>query len=79
MKLPRDLDAAQLVKALARIGYKVVRQSGSHIRLQCNEPMHAVTIPDHRPLRVGTLSAILGDIAARRDLDREGLLAILFT
>lgn len=79
MKLPRDLDAAQLVKALARIGYKVVRQSGSHIRLQCDEPMHAVTIPDHRPLRMGTLSAILGDIAARRDLDREGLLDILFT
>ena len=78
MKLPRDLDGAQLVKALARIGYNVVRQSGSHIRLQCDDPMHAITIPNHSPLRVGTLSAILGDIAARRDSDRDSLLDMLF-
>lgn len=35
MKLPRDVDAAELIKALAKIGYRVVRQSGSPIRLQC--------------------------------------------
>ena len=44
MKLPRDMDAAQLIKALERIGYRAVRQSGSHIRLQCNEPAHSITI-----------------------------------
>jgi predicted RNA binding protein YcfA (HicA-like mRNA interferase family) len=74
MKLPRDMDAAQLIKALQRVGYRVVRQSGSHIRLQCDEPAHSVTIPNHSPLRIGTLAAILGDVAARRHLDREGLL-----
>ena len=30
MKLPRDTDARELIKALQRIGYHVVRQSGSH-------------------------------------------------
>ena len=33
MKLPRDLSGPDLVEALARIGYRVSRQTGSHIRL----------------------------------------------
>lgn len=33
-KLPRDVNADDLVKALCRIGYAVVRQTGSHIRLK---------------------------------------------
>ena len=74
MKLPRDMDAAQLIKALERIGYRVVRQSGSHIRLQCDDPAHAVTVPNHRPLRVGTLAAILADVATNKNMDRDSLL-----
>jgi len=54
MKLPRDMDAVELIKAMERIGYSVVRQTGSHIRMQCNDPAHSITIPNHRPLRVGT-------------------------
>ena len=38
MKLHRDMDAPELIKALERIGYRVVRQSGSHIRLQADQP-----------------------------------------
>ena len=74
MKLPRDLDAAELIRALQRIGYKVVRQSGSHIRLHCDEPAHALTVPNHRPLRVGTLAAILADVAAQRAISRDELM-----
>ena len=73
MKLPRDLDAAELVKALSRIGYRIVRQSGSHIRLQCSAPQHSLTIPNHRPLRIGTLAAILADVATQQRIDREAL------
>jgi len=32
------------------------------------------TIPAHQPLKVGTLSAILGEVGARLQLDREALL-----
>lgn len=32
MKLPRDMDAPELIKGLQRIGYRTVRQSGSHRR-----------------------------------------------
>jgi predicted RNA binding protein YcfA (HicA-like mRNA interferase family) len=77
MKLPRDMDAAQLIKALNQIGYRVVRQSGSHIRLQCDSPAHSVTIPNHRPLRVGTLAAIVADVPAARQTGRDALLTVL--
>jgi len=77
MKLPRDMDAAQLIKALERIGYRVVRQSGSHIRLQCDEPAHSITIPNHKPLRIGTLASIVADVAAKRQIGRDELLAEL--
>lgn len=77
MKLPRDMDAAQLIRSLERVGYRVVRQSGSHIRLQCDDPAHAVTVPNHRPLRVGTLASIVADVASARTLDRDELLAML--
>ncbi|TAM57255.1 MAG: type II toxin-antitoxin system HicA family toxin [Rhodanobacter sp.] len=77
MKLPRDMDAAELIKALARLGYKPVRQSGSHIRLQCDGPVHAITIPNHRLLRVGTLAAIITDVAAQQKMDRDALIRLL--
>lgn len=64
MRLPRDLTGAALVKKLARLGYQQTRQTGSHVRLSCVHPkQHHLTIPLHDPLRVGTLAAILSDIA----------------
>jgi predicted RNA binding protein YcfA (HicA-like mRNA interferase family) len=36
MKLPRDLTGTELVKALRPLGYRVTRQTGSHIRLTCD-------------------------------------------
>jgi predicted RNA binding protein YcfA (HicA-like mRNA interferase family) len=77
--MPRDLDAPDLIKALQRIGYRTVRQSGSHIRLQIDKPKpHALTVPNHAPLRIGTLSAILSDVASHHDLTKESLLELLF-
>lgn len=79
MRLPRDLDADDLIKALHRIGYRPIRQTGSHVRLQRELPTpHALTIPRHSPLKIGTLSSILGDVAAAADLSREALLLMLF-
>lgn len=79
MKLPRDVSGQQLVKSLAALGYRVTRQTGSHIRLTCDRPsQHHITIPNHDELRIGTLAAILGDIAAHHELSREDLLEKLF-
>jgi len=79
MRLPRDLSGAELAKALERMGYQVTRQTGSHTRLTTDSaPQHHITIPAHDPLKVGTLAAILGDVASHLKIDREDLLRRLF-
>lgn len=79
MKLPRDLTGKQLVKALEQMGYRVARQTGSHVRLSCETAgPHHVTIPLHDPLRVGTLAAVLADVAAHHKLIRDDLVLKLF-
>jgi len=79
MKLPRDLSAEDLVQKLKHVGYRVTRQTGSHIRLTSTQQgEHHITIPNHTPLRVGTLSAILADIAEHFSMTREECIQKLF-
>lgn len=79
MRLPRDLSGHDLAAALSILGYEVTRQTGSHMRLTTTrEGEHHITIPTHEAMRVGTLSAILADIAEHFGLDREALLQQLF-
>jgi predicted RNA binding protein YcfA (HicA-like mRNA interferase family) len=79
MKLPRDVSGAQLARALASLGYRVSRQTGSHIRLTCEQPkQHHVTIPNHDDLRVGTLAAILADVGTHHGVSRDALVEKLF-
>ena len=80
MKLPRDLSGDALAKALEKLGYTIDRQTGSHIRLTTQEKgEHHVTIPNHSPIKVGTLSAILRDIENHFKITREELLNQLFS
>lgn len=75
MRLPRNVSGADLGRALARLGYVLVRQKGSHMRYTTSQGgTHHVTIPDHRPVKTGTLSGILKDVAAHHGLSLEELL-----
>ena len=75
MKLPRDLTGLQLVKLLETLGYQVTRQTGSHIRMTTTQNgTHHVTIPAHSPLKMGTLSGILSDIAQHFGMTKDELL-----
>jgi predicted RNA binding protein YcfA (HicA-like mRNA interferase family) len=79
MRLPRDISGKQLAQLLSRYEYIVTRQSGSHIRLTTQiGGEHHITIPAHDDLRVGTLSAILMDIAEHLGIDRNELIESLF-
>jgi len=79
VKLPRDLNGAELARALARVGYQVTRQTGSHMRLSDQAtPQHHITVPAHESLKVGTLASILGDVGAHLKIDRDELLRRLF-
>lgn len=78
MKLPRDVSGDDLAKALKTFGYEVARQSGSHLRLTTNENgEHHVTVPKHDSLRLGTLAAILDDVAMHFGINRDELLTRL--
>ena len=46
------------VRALNKLGYRQVRQKGSHVRLVC-EGRNPVTVPMHQTLDRGTLRAII--------------------
>jgi predicted RNA binding protein YcfA (HicA-like mRNA interferase family) len=80
MKLPRNVSGDDLVAALARLGYQPTRQRGSHVRLTTQQNgKHDVTVPRHDQLRVGTLAAILREVAAHFELTREDLVERLFS
>ncbi len=79
MKLPRDLSGKDLSQALKKFAYQITRQTGGHIRLTTLEKgEHHITIPNHSSLRIGTLAAILEEIANHFELDREEILKKLF-
>lgn len=79
MKIPRDLSGAELIKYLKPYGYVVTRQAGSHIRITTEQNgQHHITIPNHDPLKIGTLSAILTDIATHFGKTRDQLLQEFF-
>ncbi|MBM3853396.1 MAG: type II toxin-antitoxin system HicA family toxin [Verrucomicrobia bacterium] len=79
MKLPRDLRGRELAVVLCRHwGYRQVNQVGSHIILQCDQPAHhRLSIPDHKPLRIGTLNSILRAVATAKETTREAILNTL--
>ncbi len=79
MRIPRDLNGDKLANALNKYGYKVTRQEGSHMRLTTQQGgEHHITIPRHKPLRIGTLNSILKDVAEHLKVDREEVLEVLF-
>ena len=81
MKLPRDLSGTEVAWRLARdYGYRVTRNRGSHmtVTLTAGGDQHQVTVPRHRDMRIGTLDAIIADVAAFLGLPKQAVRATLF-
>lgn len=76
MKLPRDLSGTALMRVLCRdFGYALVHQVGSHLILQTETPRHhRLAIPNHSPLRIGTLNSILRAVAEAKHVTKEEVL-----
>jgi predicted RNA binding protein YcfA (HicA-like mRNA interferase family) len=72
-KLP-TVNATETINALEKIGFQIVRQKGSHVRMK-HEDNRVVTIPIHgnKNLGKGLLRKILRDT----ELTVEEFLAIL--
>lgn len=61
------VSGADCVKALAKIGFTVYRQRGSHITVVRTNPPAQATIPNHRELDRGTLRAIIRQVGLTID------------
>ena len=67
-KLPR-LSGRKVIKILSKIGYKVVRQKGSHVILvkKIEKGKKAVVVPDHKEMDKGTLLEIIRQAGLTRE------------
>jgi predicted RNA binding protein YcfA (HicA-like mRNA interferase family) len=63
-KLP-ILSGREIIKILEKIGYREIRQSGSHIRLACPNKK-SITVPNYKAVSRGLLSKILRDAEISR-------------
>ena len=71
MKVPRNISGNELISYLLSIGFRKVRQTGSHVRLvaEINGMTQTITVPLHHPLKIGTLSNIVKDVAEKTGRD----------
>jgi predicted RNA binding protein YcfA (HicA-like mRNA interferase family) len=76
MKVPRDLSGRALADHLIRRWqYRETHQTGSHILLRTDQPSgQTLPIPAHKPLRLGTLAAILRMVADHQGVTRDEVL-----
>jgi predicted RNA binding protein YcfA (HicA-like mRNA interferase family) len=76
MKLPRNISGDQLADHLCRHWeYVRITQVGSHIMLRTETPSRSKqVIPAHTPMRIGTFSKILSQVAEHKHVSREEIL-----
>ncbi len=74
-KLPQ-VSGDEVVRLLRSLGYDVVRQRGSHVRLRKATPLgeHNITVPAHRIMAKGTLSDILNRVSLFNSIPKEDLI-----
>jgi len=74
-KLPQ-VSGNDIVKLLQHLGYQVVRQRGSHIRLRKVTPLgeHNITVSAHRVLAKGTLNDILTRVSLWNNIPKKELI-----
>lgn len=57
-KLPQ-ISGRECVNALEKAGFRFLRQSGSHMHMRRDTPFAQVAIPNHSPIKRGTLRSII--------------------
>ncbi len=57
MKIPRDVNGVEAVRALKRLGFVQLRQTGSHRILR--KDSRTVVVPQHKPIKPGTLKGVI--------------------
>jgi len=66
----------KLLKVLVRLGYEIIRQRGSHVRLRKLTAAgdHNITFPLHDELAKGTLNDILSQVSIWNGISEDALI-----
>lgn len=66
--MPKRYSARKVIKTLERLGFRVVSQKGSHIKLRGiqAEKLQTVIVPNHKQIAVGTFLSILRQASISR-------------
>ena len=70
MKLP-ILSAKEIIKALNKDGFRVIRQKGSHVSLykKSDDKIYLVIVPDKKEVKKSWLSPMRGECPGNNDMD----------
>jgi predicted RNA binding protein YcfA (HicA-like mRNA interferase family) len=71
MKVPRDVTGAEAVRALRRLGFESIRQTGSHHIMRRDDK--TVVVPQHKPIKPGTLRGMLDQAGVTLEAFTEAL------
>jgi predicted RNA binding protein YcfA (HicA-like mRNA interferase family) len=71
VKIPRDVNGADAVRALNRLGFEKRRQTGSHVILR--RESRTVVVPMHKPIKPGTLRGLIEQAGVTLETFRDAL------
>ena len=72
--MPKLYAARQVIKALQRLGFVIISQRGSHIKLRkvVGGKTFSPIVPNHKEIAMGTLQSILSQAAiTKEELDEN--------
>ena len=72
-----NISGKDLVKILTRLGYEIVHQKGSHIKLKkmYSDGKHIIIVPNHKKIDRGTLGIIIKRMT--KNISKEEFLKML--
>lgn len=79
--MPKLYSARQVIRALQRLGFTVVSQKGSHIKLRrvVDGVTYSPIVPNHKEIAQGTMQSILKQAGISREDLEENIWACLFS
>ena len=54
-----NISATKFIKVMKRFGYQIIRQKGSHIVLQRQDPFSMLVIPNHKEIDIGLIRSLI--------------------
>ncbi len=74
-----QISGQRLVRFLEKLGYHVIRQKGSHIRLRKTTSVgeHNITVPNHKVIAKGTLNDIITKVSLWNNISKDDLIKMI--